>query len=1492
MQNSEQLRLAPPTLPAGGGTITGIKGDMEGAGPDGSVTLSIPLPVSAGRGYAPSLALNYSNRGGNGPFGIGWGLNQSGIRRRTRKGVPNYQNDDEFLGPDGEVLVPLLGSDGKLVQERGDTLLGVAVGGTYLVRVYRSRIEGDFSRFEFWQPDNLAQTDFWVIYQADGQVYLLGKNAQARISNPEEPMQTAQWLQESAVSETGEQIYYQYRSEDDEGCDLVETTAHPSASAQRYPSAIYYGNLKAERTLPGVDNDNPAAAGWLFILVLDYGERDVGLYASPPWQSGNSWSLRPDPFSNYEYGFDLRTRRLCRQALLFHRLATLAGSAQGDDTPVLISRLLFEYHHNPSITTLISVRQLAYEPNDARSLKALPPLEFSWQVFDPQTPLSWQQREDLGNLNPLQPYQFLDLNGEGVAGLLYQDSGAWWYREPIRQSDSEDINAVTWADAKPLTQIPLLRNGATLADLNGDGHLQWVVTLPGGAGYYDRTPAREWLHFTPLSALPVEYAHPRAQLADIIGAGFSDMVLIGPHSVRLYAGKREGWEKGQDVIQCGDIALPIPGIDARTLVAFSDIVGSGQQHLVQVRADGVRYWPNLGRGRFGRCVDMPGFSQPAASFNPDQLFLADIDGSGTVDLIYAHSDRFDIYLNQSGNRFAEPFSVALPNSVRYDRTCGLQVADIQGLGVASLLLSIPHPVPHHWVCHLSEKKPWLLNVMNNNMAASHRFHYRSSAQFWLDEKAQFQGKNTLPCYLPFALHTLWRTETEDEITGNRQVSEIRYRHGVWDGNEREFRGFGYVEVLDTVISASQGTAEELTQPSLARSWFATGQPAVDSHLYEEYWLGDSASFPLFTPLFTTGSGEEEAVFIPDNSTLFWLTRAMKGMLLRSELYDADPSTADQVPYTVTEARLQARLIESHGTYPVTWPTVAETRVYVYERISNDPLCSQDIILARDAFGLSLREVSINYPRRRKPAENPYPDTFPDSLFASSYDEQQQILHVTLRQNSWHHLTDNSIRVLGLLSSSRSDIFTHPADVVPAEGLTFEQFQKADSLIAGNHPFIFAGQQQVWYLDEQNTPTRSPSDLPVRIAFTDIAVFDDGILKPVSDNITREHLLAAGYHQAAYLFARPAESTLWQVRQGYTEYATAEHFWLPVSYRETELTGAVTVSRDIHDCLIIQYQDAAGLTIHIENDYRFLIPVKITDVNDNVSTVALDALGRVTFSRFHGMENRQETGYSDKVLEPLVDMDSALTLKSPLAAAQSLLYVSDSWMPAITTQMISQAAGIVDTEVIRRELLTVGVLTEDGRLRALSASQSLPSSIIPCVNALRAVVEVVRTPPHVLTLVTDRYDSDPAQQIRQQVTFYDGFGRLLQAAVRREAGEAWQYKEDGSLAINSDGTLVTARTNFRWAVTGRTEYDNKGQPVRVYRPYFLDNWRYVSDDSARTDLYADTHFYDPVGREWQVKTAKGWFKRVMFTPWFVVSEDENNTIPETEKSVADRTNNSS
>ncbi|WP_426575501.1 hypothetical protein ACP179_02245 (plasmid) [Xenorhabdus stockiae] len=43
--------------------------------------------------------------------------------------------------------------------------------------------------------------------------------------------------------------------------------------------------------------------------------------------------------------------------------------------------------------------------------------------------------------------------------------------------------------------------------------------------------------------------------------------------------------------------------------------------------------------------------------------------------------------------------------------------------------------------------------------------------------------------------------------------------------------------------------------------------------------------------------------------------------------------------------------------------------------------------------------------------------------------------------------------------------------------------------------------------------------------------------------------------------------------------------------------------------------------------------------------------------------------------------------------------------------------------------------------------------------------------------------------------------------------------------------------------------------------------------------ADTHYYDPVGREISVKTAKDGLRRVQYYPWFTVSEDENDTADE-------------
>ncbi|HGP1636771.1 TPA: toxin TcdB middle/C-terminal domain-containing protein, partial [Salmonella enterica] len=570
----------------------------------------------------------------------------------------------------------------------------------------------------------------------------------------------------------------------------------------------------------------------------------------------------------------------------------------------------------------------------------------------------------------------------------------------------------------------------------------------------------------------------------------------------------------------------------------------------------------------------------------------------------------------------------------------------------------------------------------------------------------------------------------DEITGNRLVSTACYRHGAWDGREREFRGFGLVEVSDTEIAAAQAASEDITFPAIRRSWYATGVPAVDMLLPDGYWRGDTAAFTGFTSRFTTGCGDDEQVFTPDDATAFWLNRGLKGLLLRTELYGADESARAGVPYTVTENRPQVRLVEASGACPVVWPSAAESRTYVYERVSSDPQCSQQIQLSRDEYGQPLRQAGISYPRRRRPAASPYPDTLPDGLFAASFDEQQQSLRLTLKQTRWHTLKDVAAGVWlpGLADGSRSDIITLAESDVPAGGLTLESFPDSDSPAGGGGEYTFGGQQQIRYLDAQGKVTDGIPAFPPLKAFTETAVLDEDTRSALPDNLSEDALMSAGYSQSAYLFPRPGESdrTLWTVRQGYVSYAAAEHFRLPVSFRENLLTGAVQVTRDTYDCVITTLEDSAGLTTTAQYDWRFLTPVSVTDANDNVQTVTLDALGRVTSLRFSGTERGVAAGYSDAVVAIPEDADAALALAAPLPLAQCFVYVAGSWMRD-------------DTE---------------------------------------------KLPPHVVALTTDRYDSDSAQQIRQQVTFSDGFGRLLQAAVRRADGEAWQRADNGSLVAGS------------------------------------------------------------------------------------------------------------
>ncbi|MBW5407615.1 SpvB/TcaC N-terminal domain-containing protein [Morganella morganii] len=1482
MNNTEKVRIETPSLPNGGGAITGMTGAPGSIGPDGAATCSVPLPVSRGRGYFPEPVLNYNSRNGNDAFGLGWTVSMAAISRRVVKGVPRYNNEDEFAGPDSEVIVPVLRSDDKPASSRKNRLLGTALRTIYRVTDYRSRLETTSDRLQYWQAESNvpgSPPEFWVMFAADGQVHLFGYEDSARVYKPDNPQHIARWLINASVSPQGDQIYYHYCNENQDNCPEDETRSHPEQT-YRYPEKICYGNKKSGRYFPCV-NKGPDDNEWLFFLVFDYGQRSCMLADIPGWKipSGQLWPLRQDIFSSYEYGFEIRIRRLCRQVLLFHRTADLAANTDQDCDPELVSRLVLTYDESPVITTLVAVRRSGFnDPADKNGITVLPPLEFNWTKAEKWSEHQWNTLDHIGKLNSHQPYQFLDLWGEGSKGILYKNRGAWWYRSPVRNKNSNDINAITWSAPQLLPDIPALDKHTLLIDLDGDGRLEWVVIHQGANGYYpqDKDNAEQWLRFSSLSGLPTEFHYPTAQLTDFTGKGLCDLVVIGPKSVRLYPSDRKGWKAGTIIEQPDGVTLPVLGGDERSFTGFSDLLGTGQQHLVRINADGVYYWPNKGNGYFGHPVYIPGFI-PGEHFDPANLYLADIDGNGSANIIYAHSDHLDIYINQSGNRFSEPVKLPLPEGIRYDHTCELRFADIQGNGVDCMILTRPLPVLHHWLFEFSTKKPWILSEINNNMGVNYSLSYRSSAQLWLDEKAESGHQKTPVCYLPFPVHCVWKTETKDEITGNTLTSSVRYRHGAWDGSEREFRGFGYVEITDSLLTDNEKDKPGTAMPKQTRCWFATGIESLDKRFPGEYWNKDKAAFPGFIPRFTQNYGDNETECEAESKETanYWLRRGLKGQLLRQEVYGIDKSELSAVPYEVTEQRIAVRLIEKRGSYPVVRPSVIEHRRYLYERFTIDPKCTQTVILSSDQYGSPLKQVSISYPRRVRGVVNPYKnlDSLPESTWQSSYDIQQMKLHFVLQKNSYYDLDkpENGIYQLAIANAQRQDSAEFDGGYLPQKGYSLESLLQQNSLIHYQRYFIFSGQTRVAYLNDTGQAGLFSPDFPVRVAYTEDAEFDESHLEKMRGyypgNSFEDLLSSGGYLKTEYEFPEESEKgkSIYAAQRNMTEYGTEKQFYKPVSYRAVKLIGYSKWNWDRYYCLVTDYTDAAGGKTEADYNLKHLSPDKITDVNDNISAVTYNGTGQVISVRFSGTEKGNKTGYSDAALTIPDCIADALKLTAPLPVSQLFLYELNSWMVKVSPEFMTPEY----SDIISR-LKDNHIITEDGYFSAFSRAHINEEN--RCLIKAVMVPDKNRLPPHILQLRTDRYDNDKEQQIRQKVTFFDGLFRQLQTSVRVAAGNAAIRNGE------TDSPLKTDNSGFHWAVTGRKEYNNKGYIIREYQPYFINDWRYVRDYSVRKEQWSDTHYYDPLGRLVRVVTAKNYLRNNIYTPWFIVREDENDTVP--------------
>lgn len=1503
----DSVAVSLPSLPKGGGSISGMGETLTGGGMTGASTLTIPLPVTPGRGYAPNLSLAYSSSQGNGAFGIGWGVPLLTIQRRTSKGVPRYQGNDDYLAPNGEVMVAELDSSGQPLSTQVSQYGGIPLDQIYTVTRYFPQVLDDFDRIERWQGH--SGSDFWLIHGSDGQLHCLGKQLLSRIADPDDPEnRIGQWLLEESCTPNGEHISYVYQQENTANVNMQGQEAERTQTANRYLMQVRYGNatpykpLYAWGSVPPVDQPQ-----WLFSLVFDYGERTLDALLEPSWAPTQTWPCRRDSFSDYSLGFEVRTHRLCHQVLMFHHFPAELGNAE-----TLVSRLLLRYEQTPQLSRLLTAQSLAYESDGA--LQSLPPLELAYTAFTTEFSTdNYQNRLTFSGWNDGVQYQLVDLYGEGVPGILYQVAGDWRYQSPQRADATPE--AVSYSDWQSLPAIPSMSPGNTrLMDLSGDGRLDWIVAQPSLAGYFTLNPDRHWSHFIPFPAFPVELLQESAQLADLVGGGLSDLALIGPKSVRLYPNHRfAGFGRGMNVAHTDKQELPVFDHDPAALVAFSDVLGSGQSHLVSIRYNTLQCWPNLGWGRFGQCLNLNAPQFAPKTFNPARIFLADIDGSGATDLIYAESDHFKIYMNQSGNGFAtEPLILPMPTGVRYDMLDQVSWVDLEGTGTVSLVLTISHMTPVHWSYSFSETKPYLLQAINNNLGASTTLTYRSSAQEWLDEK---KANPSSVCHLPFPLPLLVGTVSLDEVSGNRLSQTYHYRQGVYAGADREFRGFGFVEQWDTNDLAIP-TSPELpsTAPALTRSWFDTGlEDRQTNPAYPPYQ--DPAMFQLGPPRFSTFNpvtGDDVPLEVMNSSTRYQLYRALKGSVLRIEVYGADASPQNNVPYSVQTWQYQVRLVQSADPahpYCVALPSQLEQLTVTYDRIASDPQVHQTVCLKSDAFGVPVWGVDISYARRPRPSSNPYLPAVPNNQWLSSYDDSQQMLRIVETRQTLYNLIEPQVWHLGLPYQQRQNVITAPNGYTgyPAStvGLDYTTLRLPSGVLGASQTRVLAGQDVTYYFNASGTAALPVGTLPpplVLIHHVDTAELDEEMLltySSITDLATT--LTNAGYSQQPIVLAETGTSPaqVWVISHDYTGYVD-EGTWLPFcrprTKQSTLIVGAQHLEYDNYYCVVNGVIDALGNATRATYNYQFLKPWQVIDPNLNRQQVVFDALGRVLASSFYGTQLATDNtpsavGFApvsefNTEAPPLSSIDAALA--DPAGALQNAatvsLYASYSWMGTIT---MTQLFAYVDPDAattLWQSLQDSHLITASGQILAKGRRWAdSPSELSGIPTGLSTVLQSVsRSPVHSAVLAADQFPgSASVTQIQIMLAYSDGFGRALQSQQKTEPGLAYVIDENGQLAEDASGQplILDTTPNYRWMVSGRVDYNNKGLPVHRYQPYFVDQPRYVNDSSARQWGYADTYYYDPLSRERLIVTALGYQQRQSYYPWFSIAEDLNDTLNE-------------
>ena len=1360
--------LSGPVLSTGrgGGALRGTKGEFNCDAHTGSAKLSIPLPFTPDReGVVPPVSLSYDSGNGNGAFGLGWNLGCPRIERSTSRRLPLYMDSE-----DSDVFT-LSGADLVCIAEEKR--------GTTTVRHYRLQSESQFSRIEF-RKESSGETSFCV-FGSDGSLSIYGDSAESRIEDPQCPGRVFAYLASRSEDALGNVVRYRYCGD----------------GANRHLEQVLYGN-KASRTISSSPDDFHLG------LVFAYAERD-------------------DVYINRKPGFDVRCSLRCESVTLYHGFGSASLFSDGNK----VRSLSFEYVAGCGGVSLLEkvvesgLRVLIDGTTESESL---PPMTFSYFPFVLGKEWCEFDRKSVGDVpGGFTSAEWIDLYGEGIAGLLMDCGGKWYYKH--------NLGSGRLSSASEVGDRPVPGAASGLVDIEGNGVMAMVENKGANAGASSLDESGKFGLRKKFSSVPwIDWERPNIKFMDLDGDGRSEIVVAENDRIRVYlSGGMKGY--GEAVYRYftdpGEKPVLISQSPDEALFA-ADMTGDGLADLVRVRFSDVCYWPNFGHGHFGSAIYMDNAPVLGGykNFNPANLTIADIDGSGTTDLLYRDGDRLSIYRNCLGMSFEFVDTISLPG-----KGGTVKSADVLGTGHSTVVFGSPLFVD-------SSASPRYLplqgggrtNVMSgytNGTGAQVEIEYTPSTAYYLKDKLSGKPWTTK---LPYVVQCVSKVVSKDLVTGWDRTETYAYRDGYHDPDFREFRGFGSVVLREHECGIDPDTDQDIRE---TRTDFYLGRssemPTLDcaQAMTTRQWQEGCRSFQGMPKSRKVLSVNRDGTEIKEFSTTSWTYRAK----------------------FIMEARLPGDRFRNGSC----WQCIQESETASFRESADDtPRTNASFTLNTDAYGRPLLSASVWYGRGGSK-----PDDVPDVVWNEQKNSYVTFTETGYTQDSVH--SSGKFR-MGLLKKTIS------YEVKGFSASNLEGPQALNELFAdGTKPHVVLTREDVvFYNDALSAPRTDDTCGLAGLAYERYGLaFEAQALSTIYGNSAdASDMAAAGY------VLRDGD---WYRKSGRNVYAqdAASNFYRPCGI-EDAFGNRTSVVYDAHSWLAESVTDAVGNTVSADNDYHYMSPRTVTDANGNRTAVDWTPLGLVSKVALMGKAGRAEGDTLDSPTEEFIyDFDCFGTSSTPIHVRTRRREVHGSstcrWLESVE---YSDGAGRV---------VLAKAVAEPGKYKTLengSVVEKDSGTDVRWVGSGRTVYNNAGNPvkqyePYFSG--SDGYESEPAivETGVTPVLHYDALDRLVRTDMpdgtsSRVEFATWEQKsfDQNDTVLESSwyadrgspdpagSEPANAERRAAWlaakhAGTPSVEYlDAQGRPF------------YGVADNGTLGRYATLTVFDILGNPLSVKDAKG------------------------------------